>query len=61
MEGGMRVKIIVHYPKSEKGLSELSKKVSELHIEAIISYLNNQSCPKEQKIQIIEKIKEKNK
>ena len=59
MEGGARVKIIVHYPKSEKELSDLSKKVVDLHIEAIISYLNNQSCPKEQKMQIIEKIRKK--
>ena len=53
------MKIIVHYPKSEKGLSELSEKVADLHIEAVISHLNKQSCPKEQKIQIIEKIKRK--
>ena len=53
------MKIIVHYPKSEKGLSELCEKVAEIHTEAIISYLNSLSCPKEQKIQIIEKIMKK--
>lgn len=59
MEGGMRMKIIVHYPKSEEGLSELMKKATDLHIEAIIAYLDKLSCPKKQKLQIIEKIRKK--
>jgi len=45
------MKIIVHYPKSEGGLSELMKKATDLHIEAIIAYLDKLSCPKEQKLQ----------
>ena len=53
------MKIIVHYPKSEKGLSELCERVAEIHTEAIISHLNSLSCPKEQKLQVVEKIKEK--
>ena len=55
----MRMKIIVHYPKSEEGLSELMKKATDLHIEAIIAYLDKLSCPKKQKLQIIEKIRKK--
>ncbi len=53
------MRIIVHYPKSEKELSELGEKVAEIHTEAIISYLDNLSCSKEQKMQMIDKIKEK--
>lgn len=53
------MKIIVHYPNSEEELSELGKKTADLHIEAITSYLDKLFCPKEQKIQIINKLKEK--
>lgn len=48
--------IIVHYPKSEKDLSDLKKRVSDVHIEALISHINKLSCPFNQKKSLISEL-----
>ena len=48
--------IIVHYPTSEKALADLKKNVAKVHIEAVLSHINSLSCPKLQKLEIIESL-----
>lgn len=50
--------ISVHHPVSAEHTANLKKLVSEVHIETIISYINSLSCPKSQKLLLIEKLKE---
>lgn len=49
--------IIVHYPKSAEALTSLQNNVAKVHVDAVISYTNSLSCPKEQKLQLLNSIK----
>ena len=49
--------VIVHYPKTAKGLELLRQKVAEVHAEAAIRHLNKLHCPKEQRLQLHREIK----
>lgn len=46
--------IIVHYPKDEQKLNALQKKVAEAHAEAVDTFINQLTCPKEQKIALLD-------
>ncbi|MGN0519913.1 MAG: hypothetical protein ACI4LB_04160 [Candidatus Fimenecus sp.] len=50
--------IIMHYPKTEQGKTELHKKVAEVHIEAVNRYLSQLPCPKAQKVAILRSVEE---
>ncbi|WP_156136360.1 hypothetical protein [Candidatus Soleaferrea massiliensis] len=50
--------IIVHYPTTEQALAELQKRVAMVHAEAVGSYIEKLTCPKEQKIKLIEAVQE---
>lgn len=50
--------IIVHYPQSAELSSELEKRVATVHIDAVTTRINSLSCPKSQKLSLIEKLKE---
>lgn len=45
--------IIVHYPKSAELLAELEKRVATVHIEAVTTRINSLSCPKPQKLLLL--------
>jgi len=49
--------IIFHFPKAEKGVQELQKRVAEVHAEAVSHYLQTLSCTQEQKKALIEEVK----
>lgn len=49
--------IILHFPKTEKGVQELQKRVAEIYAEAISHYLQTINCTQEQKRTLIEKVK----
>ncbi len=49
--------IILHLPKTEKGVRELQKRVAEVHAEAVSHYLQMLNCTQEQKKALIEKVK----
>jgi len=51
--------IVVHYPKSADRVAELEKRVATIHIEAVSSYINNLSCPKSQKLELVDSVKKK--
>ena len=48
--------IIVHYPQSTETMAELEKRVATVHIEAVTTYINRLSCPKSQKLSLLEKL-----
>lgn len=49
--------IIVYSSKSEDGMVALEKLVASVHTEAAVRHIQKLNCPKEQKIELIEKIK----
>lgn len=51
--------VIIHYPKNPKNLSSLYKKAAVVHADAILQYIRQIPCSKEQKLEIIEKLKKK--
>jgi len=50
--------VIVHYPKSADSIRCLQKRVAMIHAQAVLSYIQKLSCSKEQKIKLIEEIKQ---
>ncbi len=48
--------IIVHYPTTSEKIEELKNRVATMHIEAITTQLNSLSCPKSQKLLLLEEI-----
>lgn len=45
--------IIVHHSKDSDSLCTLEKRVAIVHAEAVLKYIERLSCPKEQKIEMI--------
>jgi len=50
------MKIIVHYPTSDKGREELAKRVAQIHAETAMQYIGKLSCSNEQKTALIDAI-----
>jgi hypothetical protein len=50
--------VIVHYPKSPENIQALQKRVAMIHAQAVISYIQKLSCPKEQKLHLLKEIEE---
>lgn len=50
------MKVIVYYPKTEEGIRELQRKVSQVHSEAVERYLINLPYPKEQRLKLLESV-----
>lgn len=46
----------MHYPKTDNGKTELKNKIATVHAQAVEQYLNQLSCPKEQKSNLLKKI-----
>ncbi|HEX2944566.1 MAG TPA: hypothetical protein VHT96_01265 [Clostridia bacterium] len=57
-EGDGTTNIIVYYPKSESGKQELAKRVATVHAQSVVEYIKKLSCPLEQKVKLIEAIKQ---
>jgi len=49
--------IVVHYPKLADAIAELEKRVAEVHIETVTAHINSLSCPKSQKLKLIDELK----
>ena len=50
------MKIIVHYPTSEKGCKELARRVAEIHATATMQYIESLPCSKGQKLAMLDAI-----
>lgn len=53
------MEIMVHYPTDEQELIALNDRVATIHAEYIYSYLGKKELSKEQRLDIIEKIRNK--
>lgn len=49
--------ITFHFPTSEKGIQELNKKVAVTYATAVFEKVNKLNCPKEQKVEILNSLK----
>ena len=49
--------IVVHYPQSSEKIAELQKRIATVHIEAVTTYVNSLSCPKSQKLSLLDDLK----
>lgn len=47
------IHVIVHYPKTEDGRSELTERVAGVHADMVHQYIYKLNCPSEQKIQLL--------
>ena len=48
--------IIVHYPQTAENIAELEKRITAVHIEAVTAHINSLSCPKSQKLALVEEL-----
>lgn len=51
------MKVLVHHPQRVASVHELRQKVAVIHADAILQYIQQLSCPQEQKLKLIEIIK----
>ena len=51
------MQLITHYPNDTREIQALGEKVSMIHGDYILSYLERMDCSKEQKIKILENIR----
>mgnify|MGYP001147566864 FL=1 len=49
--------VIMHYPMDLVDIEELKNRVASVHIEAVNNYLNRQNYPVEQKMELIESVR----
>lgn len=53
----IKLKIIVHYPETKEDAEILKKKVAQVHAEAVGNFVSNINCNSEERINLIEEIK----
>ncbi len=53
-----QVKVLVHYPRTEQGRSELCTRIAKFHANYVAWYIEKLSCPTEQKLRLLDAIVE---
>ena len=56
MRKAAQINLVVHYPKTEEGWKELRKRVAEVHVEAVMTYVRKLNCPHWKKIKLIDAV-----
>ena len=58
MEGGRLhpMNIIIHFPTAPSDINALKNKIATVHADAVNSYIQNLTCPKEQKLVLVKAI-----
>jgi len=51
--------VIVHLPESEDGKIMLANRVTNIHTEFIVDYLNKSDCDAEDKVRILEGVQKR--
>jgi len=51
--------VIVHLPESEDGKIRLANRVTNIHTEFIVDYLNKSDCDAEDKVRILEGVQKR--
>lgn len=52
------IKIVMHYPKDKSGWDELSKRVSEVRADFVITQIKKLTCPPQQKLLLLNRVKD---
>lgn len=52
----MGLNIIVHYPTTDEGKAELSKRVAQAHADLAYSKIQKLNCPLQQKQQLVDAV-----
>ncbi len=47
------MEVNIHYPKNSKEMSLLQSKIGDFYGRAVVDYVQNLPCPKEQKIEML--------
>lgn len=50
--------IIIHYPETEEAKQELARRVAVVHAQAIMQKVKSLQCPLEQKMDLLDAVKE---
>lgn len=50
------MKVIVHFPKTINGKENLEKAVTDVHINAVLKYVSELNCSKEQKEKLLKEV-----
>ena len=50
------MEVTVHYPTSKTTMAILQKKLAIVHAQSVLRYIQNLTCPKEQKLGMIDSI-----
>lgn len=50
------IRLIVYYPKTEKGTEELARRVSDVHAASVIQQLKALNCPTHQKLDLLDAV-----
>lgn len=53
----MAFSVILHYPEGKEGKKELSKRVTDVHAQTVIEMIRAMSLPVDQKVRLINAIK----
>ena len=59
IKGGGNVNVIVHHPEKPENINALQKKVAVVHADAVLRYVQKLNCPKEQKLKLMNALKDK--
>jgi len=51
--------VIIHFPESEDGKVMLANRVTNIHTEFIVDYLNKSDCDTEDKVRILEGVQKR--
>lgn len=52
------MRVIVHIPTDVDSLNKIQETAAQLHAEAVSNYIMRLSCPMEQKLQLLDSVKE---
>ena len=55
-DGGKRIDIIVYYPGNQEDMNELAKRVSSIHVDAVMSCVRRLKCPHKQKMSLLDSV-----
>ena len=50
------IRLIVYYPKAQKGAEELARRVSDVHAAAVNQRLKSLNCPTQQKLDLLDAV-----
>lgn len=53
MGKSQEIQVVVHYPKTEEGMRQLSRRVAEAHADAVIHKINGTRCSVKERVALM--------